>query len=468
MKKYLKLVLIAFIFIPCLLMFSGCNRTAYVVDIEMTQVNELYNIYTIKYSNGKEDTITIKNGQDGDDISVEKLYLAAKEVKGLGEEYTMLDFIEEYLTFDVTKQEDSNITKTCLSTVALYSVFSVTQNVITNTPSVALGAGSGVIYQFDKNSDDYYIITNYHVIYYSKSAGDDKHAVDIKAYMYGNTIKPTKLYNDDKSVVIGYDFGDQALDCSYIGGSMQYDIAVLKINDIEKLKNYGATSVNVAEMTNISIGQTMYAIGNPNGDGISVTKGVVSVDSENINITLADDATVKKMRLLRIDAAVNSGNSGGGAFNAQGELIGIVNAKKTVDKIENIGYAIPANVAVLIANKVIQNPNQTLQKANLNITYTPDNGKAVYDSKTDSMKLYEDLVIVSVDESSICNGVLVEGDIIKTVSINGKIYNIDRPYYLVDLLWNVKAGDILVFGVERNTDKLNLSIIINQDCMINV
>ena len=63
------------------------------------------------------------------------------------------------------------------------------------------------------------------------------------------------------------------------------------------------------------------------GYGISVSSGIVCVDSEYITMTAADGKTSVSFRVIRVDSAVNSGNSGGGLFDKDGNLIGIVNAK---------------------------------------------------------------------------------------------------------------------------------------------
>ena len=126
------------------------------------------------------------------------------------------------------------------------------------------------------------------------------------------------------------------ISAEYIGGSLTYDIAVLKITDSEIYSESIAKKAELADRT-VFAGETAIAIGNPEADGISSTVGVVSVDSEYLTMTGADDVTEVTFRVMRIDTAVNSGNSGGGLFNDQGELIGIVNAKIMTDDIENIG-----------------------------------------------------------------------------------------------------------------------------------
>jgi len=167
--------------------------------------------------------------------------------------------------------------------------------VIQVTSASGSGAGSGVIY--DPNG---YIVTNYHVA--------------------NETCK--------KITVILYD--GSSYEGQYIYGDELADLAVIKINKTEC--DY-ATFGDSSQMT---YGDAVLAIGNPLGYGLSVTTGVVSRPSESVTI---GNAT---MTLLRTDAAVNSGNSGGGLFNLNGELIGIVNAKIAANTVDNVGYAIPS------------------------------------------------------------------------------------------------------------------------------
>ena len=86
---------------------------------------------------------------------------------------------------------------------------------------------------------------------------------------------------------------------------------------------------------------------------------------------------------MRVDTAINSVNSGGGLFDDEGSLIGIVNAKIIYDGVENIGYAIPSNVAVSIAENIIHycygTDTESVQRALLGITVSTSDSKAVYD-----------------------------------------------------------------------------------------
>ena len=111
--------------------------------------------------------------------------------------------------------------------------------------------------------------------------------------------------------------------------------------------------MSVFDSEMINVGESAIAIGNPEGNGFSTSLGIVSVDSEYIEMTGADGVTNVEFRVMRIDTAVNGGNSGGGLFNSKGELIGIVNAKIQSTTVENIAYAIPSNLAAAVADNII-------------------------------------------------------------------------------------------------------------------
>ena len=181
----------------------------------------------------------------------------------------------------------------CLKTVV---------EIYVQTPSGS-GAGSGVIY--DPNG---YIVTNYHV------ANETRTSITVVLY-------------DGSRYEAQYIYGDELA-----------DLAVIKI---EKTNCDYAVFGNSDNMT---YGDLVLAIGNAKGLGLSVTDGIVSRPCESVTF---EDAT---MTLLRTSAAINNGNSGGGLFNLNGELIGIVNAKLASSSIDNIGYAIPSTTVVKCIN----------------------------------------------------------------------------------------------------------------------
>ncbi|MGM9952194.1 MAG: S1C family serine protease [Intestinibaculum porci] len=199
---------------------------------------------------------------------------------------------------------------------------------------VSSGAGSGVIM-----SSDGYIITNAHVV-----SGASK----IKVTTSNNKTYTARL----------------------VGSYTKGDIAVLKIEAT------GLKAATFADSSKIKQGQVTYAVGNPEGTfANSITSGIVSAVSRKITISLSDDdssssdsddnswfsqytsgrsqSSTTTLNVIQTDAAVSPGNSGGGLFNANGDLIGIVNAKSSDSDSEGLGFAIPANTAVKIAKQLI-------------------------------------------------------------------------------------------------------------------
>ena len=168
-------------------------------------------------------------------------------------------------------------------------------------------AGSGVIL-----SADGYIVTNHHVI---------EHAQEIYVRTYDGNQFPATL----------------------VGSDQQTDLAVIKIDA------RGLRPAQFADSDAVRVGQTSVAIGNPLGTlGGTVTQGIVSATDRQITID------GHEMTLMQTSAAVNPGNSGGGLFNASGELIGVVNAKSTGMDIEGLGFAIPSNIVSAVAGDLIQ------------------------------------------------------------------------------------------------------------------
>ena len=174
--------------------------------------------------------------------------------------------------------------------------------------STSSGAGSGVII-----SADGYIVTNNHVI---------EKATKITVALADNT--------EYEAVLVGTD------DVT--------DVALLKI-DAQNL-SYAV----IGDSSELRIGDTANVIGNPLGR-LSGTLTVGVVSGLDRAITMSDGTT---MNLIQMDAAVNPGNSGGGVFNSQGDLIGITVAKTSATEVEGIGFAIPINDVLPILDELME------------------------------------------------------------------------------------------------------------------
>ena len=143
-----------------------------------------------------------------------------------------------------------------------------------------------------------------------------------------------------------------------VGEDEKTDLAVLKAVDAI------LTPAELGYVSQMQVGQTVYAIGNPSGLSGSLTTGIISSLSRTIE-TL-DPYTISH---LQIDAAVNTGNSGGELINEYGQVIGIVDSKFVADHAEGIGFAISIDEAKPIIESLIENGKVT-GRVRLGITYT--------------------------------------------------------------------------------------------------
>jgi S1-C subfamily serine protease len=188
---------------------------------------------------------------------------------------------------------------------ALPSVVNITSTAVAFDffygPVPQQGQGSGFI--LDKQG---HILTNNHVI-------DNAQRVEV-------TLSDKHKY---KATVVGVDKG--------------HDLALLQINNAPNLE-----PATLAESSNLTVGQRVYALGNPFGLSGTMTRGIISAirSIRGPNNNPIEDA-------IQTDAAVNPGNSGGPLLNSRGEVIGITTliANNGADQSSGIGFAIPVNTA---------------------------------------------------------------------------------------------------------------------------
>lgn len=172
--------------------------------------------------------------------------------------------------------------------------------------------GSGFII-----TEDGYILTNYHVIE--------------NAYASNSTVN-----------VITHE--GERYDAEIIGFEPDNDVAVLKI------EAEGLTPAVLGNSDQMQVGDMLYAVGNPLGElEFTMTIGYVSALDRIINT----EANAEAINMFQLDAAINSGNSGGPVYNSQGEVIGVATAKYSSSGVEGLGFAIPINDAAAIANDLI-------------------------------------------------------------------------------------------------------------------
>ena len=284
----------------------------------------------------------------------------------------------------------------------------VTQTNYFGQTSSSAVAGTGFII-----AEDGYILTNNHVVAYAAQGG-----YDVTVMTYDGT--------EYKAEIVGADEGN--------------DIAVLKI-DAE-----GLNPVTFADSDSIAVGDTVYAVGNPLGElDFTMTTGMVSA----LDRTITAEENYVPINMFQIDAAVNPGNSGGPVYNAAGQVIGVVTAKSSATGVEGLGFAVPANDAVNIANELMEN-GFVISRVQLGITTRTLSYRAA--------RYYGQAVgvyVVAVNEGSCAEKAgLKPGDIIAGVA--GK----DTPTYeaLKTVLRGYAPGDEVELTIYRNDSEHTLTV----------
>ena len=276
---------------------------------------------------------------------------------------------------------------------------------------VESGAGSGVII-----SSDGYILTCAHVV--------------------------------DGASTITVTIGDKDYTATLVGEDTTSDIAVIKI-DAD-----GLTPATVGNSDSLKVGQSVMAVGNPLGElGGTVTGGMIS--ALNRSVTIQGSSSVNTMSLIQMDASVSPGNSGGGLFNMNGELVGIVNAKSSSSDAEGLGFAIPINDAIKVAQELLENGYVT-GRPYLGITYL-----AVTDAQTASqlgVNAYGVYVVEVVKGGPAEKTGLQAGD--RIVSVDGT--EIASKDDLGTLMQEHAAGDTLSITIARDGQMQTVNVTLGE------
>ena len=223
-------------------------------------------------------------------------------------------------------------------------------------------------------------------------------------------------------------------DAKLVGYDEELDLAVLKI------EAQGLTPARLGSSDQLSVGDSVYAIGNPMGylHG-TMTEGIISSPTRTIQVDGKD------MNLLQTSAALNSGNSGGALTNAYGQVVGITSAKITgVENdtvIEGLGLVIPINDTIPFLNQMIHTGQ----------SFRPSLGILCQEVQMDDTS---GVYVVSTTADTPAHEALLEGDVI--LAANG----VDTPtlYALTRVLNDTGVGNQVELSVLRDGGVLSISI----------
>ena len=266
-------------------------------------------------------------------------------------------------------------------------------------------AGSGVVLQLANN--EHWVLTNRHVV-----EGAKPQEILLRA-SNGNEFYPEKVLADAST-----------------------DVAVMKISQP------AIPAARLGDSTNVGIGDFVIAIGSPFGLSHSVTFGILSAKGRR-DLSLGAQK-IDLQDFFQTDAAINPGNSGGPLLNLLGEVIGLNTAiASSSGGSEGIGFAIPINMAMQVAEQLVQNGR--LRRGYLGVTLDPN--FSVADLATAGYGSISGALVKEVREDSpAAKASLRTGDII--VLFNGdKVENDD---HLVTQVGLTNVGDSIPMIILRD------------------
>ena len=299
------------------------------------------------------------------------------------------------------------------------------------------GAGSGIIWD-----DEGHVVTNYHVI---------RNANELKVqFSLQNNRGPNSKGNINDVL--------DACDAVVVGFDDDKDIAVLKLMDASCYTNK-AKALPIGSSSSLQVGQRVFAIGNPFGLDHTLTTGVVSGLSRQIQ---SGNTGRPIDGIIQTDAAINPGNSGGPLLNSSGQLIGLNTAIYSASGTSSgVGFALPVDMVTGIVDQIIRFGRVT--RPIIGVSFAPDEiaeqlglgGVLVLDAREGGPAERAGIRSTKRDDS----GRLLLGDVI--VGIDNE--KIEDSYDLYRALDNHVVGDSVKVSVFRDTDRRVLDFTVKLD-----
>jgi S1-C subfamily serine protease len=309
------------------------------------------------------------------------------------------------------------------------SVVNISTYIKQNNVVIQSGQGSGFVFDGDG-----YIVTNSHVIH-----GVD----DIEVYFSDSSTSHAKVLGED----------------------LHSDLAVIKVDYLPE----NANPLPLGDMDDLSVGQTVVAIGNPFGLGGTLTKGIISALGRTIPTLTAFSIP----QSIQTDAPINPGNSGGPLLNLRGEVIG-VNAQIETDGSSRVNSGIGFAIPISIMEKVIP---ELIESGEYKWSWLGVTGRTLDPTLIDAMKLsirkgaYISSVVKNGPSSNtdlrgaeklvVINGRQVEvgGDVI--IAIDDVIVNSFEDLLIYTTL-NTKPGQEVTLTVLRGNKEKEIKVTVEE------
>lgn len=336
--------------------------------------------------------------------------------------YLLFDFFPNTPVTNINKTEKEVTVNEKGISDAVEKIYDSVVVVQTYKNKQQVSSGTGFVYKNENNKA--YILTNNHVV----DGGDEIYVV----------------FTDKKQVLT-----------KVIGTDKFADIAVLQVDS--------SNIISVAELgasEKTKIGDTVFAVGAPldNAYSWTVTRGILSGKDRMVEVSLSNKGSSDWiMKVMQTDAAINSGNSGGPLANSNGEVIGITSLKLVSSGVEGMGFAIPIEDALDMANQIISGKN--IVKPLLGVSMIDsDDLYSLYANGLSISSKVKGVVVATVQENSAADKAKIKkGDIITNIAGNEVTSIAELRYYL----YKHQVGDTIeikfIRGEEENKVKLKLT-----------
>lgn len=342
------------------------------------------------------------------------LYTTYSNIEIHTEEYeaTRTQYTPSTQTVENAEQESKKVAdiieETTRKVVGISKLKNAGNSILSKSTESELGLGTGMIV-----TEDGYILSNAHVT-------GEKYSKCYITLENGNNYDGTVVWSDT-----------------------DLDLSITKIN--AKNLEY----VALADSSQIRVGETVYAIGNPIGFEFrrTVTSGIISAKNRTIKIEETDKSSYMT-DLIQTDATINPGNSGGPLIYPNGQVLGINTVK--ISSAEGIGFAIPIN----IVKPIIESFKNTggFEEATIGI-YAYDKEVIPYLNASSNVSFEKGIYVAQITKNGPVDGTeLKEADIITSIDdVSLNTMNDLRQY-----IYTKKPNDEVILKVTRG--KINKEI----------
>lgn len=334
------------------------------------------------------------------------------------------------VNYDVKTDTTSVVEKASDSVVGVVVYKNTTNNAFgfgdnsSSSSETQSGSGSGVVY--DKTGKYTYIITNHHVI-------DGANKVQV---VFSN---------------------NEYVDAEVVGSDEYSDVAILRCQP-----SFDVSVIDLGDSNLLDKGETVLAIGSPLGIQYSgtVTQGIVSATDRTVSVDLNDDKVDDwDMNVIQTDAAINPGNSGGALVNMKGELVGITNMKFSDESVEGMGFAIPINDVITVAEQI--RTNGKVSHPVIGISSVSLNDYSSYELQRYGVKVSVDegiYVVKLTSDGAASKAGIQQGDVI--VKLDGKDITTYKSF--LTALYSHKAGDKVKVVVNRSGTEKTIEVTLQE------